>query len=413
MKEKIFNNLSLKLLSVLFAIVLWVVIINIYDPTTSKTLSSVTVQLVNTQELTDKNYTYEVVDGSKISVYISGPSSVITDITSSDIVATADLGRISAFANYVDIDVKVVKNGREITNVDVSPRTTAVILNIENRVTKDFPLKTETEGNVASGYVISDLVLKESTIRITGLASAVDNISKVAAVCNIAGATDDISGMAKIVMYNENGDVIEDDALILSATEISFSASIGATKTVPVKYAGISGKPANGYMVMSVTMSIPEVELTGDAELLNSISNIMIPADKLNIEDAKEDKTFVIYIKDVLDGSVEASVSELYVTVKIATSDSKHMTVDTGNIRLMNTEKNYNAVFASTEPVSVVVMGSAENIDNLTVDKLGAYLDLTGLKEGEHKVLLQFKLSAGYTIKEQLYVDIVITPVQN
>ena len=32
MKEKIFKNLSLKILSVVFAVVLWTIIVNIYDP---------------------------------------------------------------------------------------------------------------------------------------------------------------------------------------------------------------------------------------------------------------------------------------------------------------------------------------------------------------------------------------------
>ena len=52
MKEKIFNNFTLKVLSVLCAIVLWAVIVNIYDPTTGFTISNVTVQLINTESLT-------------------------------------------------------------------------------------------------------------------------------------------------------------------------------------------------------------------------------------------------------------------------------------------------------------------------------------------------------------------------
>ena len=107
MKEKIFRNFSLKILSALCAIVLWTIIVNIYDPTMGVTISTVPVQLINTESLTDKGYTYEITDGSKISVYVSGPKSVITDIKAADIVATADLSRITAFADYADIDVKL------------------------------------------------------------------------------------------------------------------------------------------------------------------------------------------------------------------------------------------------------------------------------------------------------------------
>ena len=49
MKEKMFKNLSLKILSAIFAVVLWTVIVNVYDPTTSYTFSNVSVQLINTE----------------------------------------------------------------------------------------------------------------------------------------------------------------------------------------------------------------------------------------------------------------------------------------------------------------------------------------------------------------------------
>ena len=51
MKEKMFKNLSLKILSAIFAVVLWTVIVNVYDPTTSYTFSNVSVQLINTMKL--------------------------------------------------------------------------------------------------------------------------------------------------------------------------------------------------------------------------------------------------------------------------------------------------------------------------------------------------------------------------
>ena len=179
MKEKIFNNFSLKILSILCAIVLWAVIVNIYDPTTSVTISNVNVELINTESLTDKDYTYEVIDGSKISVYLSGPKSIITDIKSSDIVATADLSQITAFADYVDIDVKVIKDGREITNIEVTPRTTAVRLSIENRLTKEFTVTPELTGSVAEGHVLSNLNVSPNIIKITGASSLVESINSV------------------------------------------------------------------------------------------------------------------------------------------------------------------------------------------------------------------------------------------
>ena len=62
MKEKIFNNFSLKILSVLCAIVLWAVIVNIYDPTTSVTISNVNVELIPMKLWTEAKYQYILAD---------------------------------------------------------------------------------------------------------------------------------------------------------------------------------------------------------------------------------------------------------------------------------------------------------------------------------------------------------------
>ena len=56
MKEKMFKNLSLKILSAIFAVVLWTVIVNVYDPTTSYTFSNVSVQLINTERVARYQY---------------------------------------------------------------------------------------------------------------------------------------------------------------------------------------------------------------------------------------------------------------------------------------------------------------------------------------------------------------------
>ena len=140
MKEKIFNNLSLKIVSAVFAVILWTVIVNIYDPNTSYTFSNITVQLTNTESLTEKDYTFEVVDGGKISVTVSGPKSVVTDLKTSDIVATADLSKVTAFTDYVDIYVQVVKDGQVLNDVEAIPRTSALKLSIENRDTRHMRL---------------------------------------------------------------------------------------------------------------------------------------------------------------------------------------------------------------------------------------------------------------------------------
>ena len=198
MKEKMFKNLSLKILSAIFAVVLWTVIVNVYDPTTSYTFSNVSVQLINTESLTDKNYSYEIVEGGKISVYVSGPKSIVTNIKASDIVATADLSKISAFADYVDIHVSVVKDGQVLNNVEATPKTSAVRLSIENRDTKTVNVVSEITGSAADGYAEVRRVLNPTSVKVTGPSSVIDNIAHAGISFDVTGATADVTGTADI-----------------------------------------------------------------------------------------------------------------------------------------------------------------------------------------------------------------------
>lgn len=63
--KTITNNFSLKILAVILAVVLWVVVINIDDPTTSKTYTT-NVVAENTDYITSQNKYYEPLDSSNV-----------------------------------------------------------------------------------------------------------------------------------------------------------------------------------------------------------------------------------------------------------------------------------------------------------------------------------------------------------
>ena len=310
MKEKMFKNLSLKILSAIFAVVLWTVIVNVYDPTTSYTFSNVSVQLINTESLTDKNYSYEIVEGGKISVYVSGPKSIVTNIKASDIVATADLSKISAFADYVDIHVSVVKDGQVLNNVEATPKTSAVRLSIENRDTKTVNVVSEITGSAADGYAVVRRVLNPTSVKVTGPSSVIDNIDHAGisfdvtgATADVTGATGDVHGDADIHLYDSDNNEINDSSVELTQTSVGYTAQVVRTKTVSIEVK-TSGKPADGYRVSGVTLNRDSVVVYGDTNMLNSLDKIVIPASNINVDGLTENKVYKFGLSDFIDKSL-------------------------------------------------------------------------------------------------------------
>ncbi len=408
MKEKIFNNFSLKILSAICAIVLWAIIVNIYDPSTGITVSGVSVQLVNTESLTDKGYTYDVVDGGKISVYVCGPKSVITDIKASDIIATADLSNVTAYTDYVDIDVKVVVDGKSLTNVQVTPRTTSVKLDIENRVTQEFNVGMEVTGNAADGYVMVDRSISPTTIKVTGPANSISKISQVKAVFDATGASSDIQGEAKIVLYDSEGNVITDSNLELSDSKVDFMAKIGLSKKVPIKYS-TTGTVADGYAISQITPSASDAVITGSSGSLDKVSQIEIPADALDVNGLKETKVYRVWLSDYIPANVTlVSDKHMTITVEVESVDKKDISIKSSDIKVENISDDLTASIMSPDSLTVSVYGLKKTTESLKESDITAGIDVNGMTEGEYDVPVTLTLPDGCSVKEKYTVHVNI-----
>ena len=102
-KQILFHNLSIKLLSIIVAAIVWLLIMNIDDPYKTKSFV-VPVQTTNEEALHSVNKVYEVVEGNTANVSVRGKRSVVDNLEADDISATADLSELSS-VNAVAIQV--------------------------------------------------------------------------------------------------------------------------------------------------------------------------------------------------------------------------------------------------------------------------------------------------------------------
>ena len=404
MKEKIFKNLSLKILSVVFAVVLWTIIVNIYDPTTSYTFSNVSVQLINTESLTDKNYSYEIVDGGKISVYVSGPKSVVTNIKASDIVATADLSKISAFADYVDIHVSVVRNGQTLNNVEAAPKTSAVRLSIENRDTKTINVNTEVTGKPADGYALVKQTLNPTSIKVTGPSSIIDTIDHAGITFDVTGATDEVHGDADIHLYDEEENEIKDVSVDLSQSSVSYTAQVVRIKTVAVE-AGYSGTPKDGYTISSVTLNQNYVQVYGDENALDNLEKIVIPSNNINVDELDKDRIYKFSLENYIDKSLHIlKNSRVEVTVKVGTTTTKSITLNTSDIRVIGLDTSMTYGFAD-KTYNIEIEGNTDLVSTIDTSKISVSADLSTYKSsGTVDIKLSVSLPEGISLKNDVTV---------
>jgi len=133
MGKKLTNNLALKIGSVLFAGILWLLVTNINNPSTPIYFTNVPVQIINSNLITSQGKMFEVLDDTDVidSVTLMVPRSLTDSMSSEDnIVAIADMNNLTNL-NTIHIEISTRRNQNSVSSISTS--NDILKLNIEDK----------------------------------------------------------------------------------------------------------------------------------------------------------------------------------------------------------------------------------------------------------------------------------------
>ncbi len=124
MKERLTNNLGLKILSILIAFFIWLLVVNVSNPEVSRS-QEVTLEIENGSLLTDANKAYEL-NRRTVSVTYDIHTLDEYQIRASDFRAYVDLSELYDVTGSVVVKVEVLNNSNLIRNVAAKPTVVRV-----------------------------------------------------------------------------------------------------------------------------------------------------------------------------------------------------------------------------------------------------------------------------------------------
>lgn len=409
MMKHLTNNPGLKLLSLLFSVVLWLVVVNIADPDATKSFS-IPVEIINKDIITEMGKVPNVVGDTDIAVfYIAGPRSYVEDMTSDDFNVTADLSQIDLSqkgeAKLVPIEITAKKNDRRI---EIVRRSVNMQITLEDRMEQKFVISAEATGKPADGYAIGNVEVTPNLLKISGPASVVSKINRVGASINVDGVSSDVSDSVIPVLYDENNVVIPPDLLEMNQSAVTIRAQILATKSVPIQ-CQISGVPAAGYESRSVECAPETVLVKGRAAILNGISVINIPANVVNVDGAAEDIELTVdiapYLEELGISLVDEGNSQIAVTVIVERKEMRAIDFPSENIKITGLPSEYELTF-NADAVSMNIRALGEDMDRLEVGNIEALLDVTDMTPGTYTRQLAI------TLPEEKYELVGLVSIQ-
>lgn len=423
MKNRLLNNLGLKLTSIIIAVILWFIVAMVYNPKDSVSFSNIRVSLINTDLLEKGNKVYEILDDSDVvRVTVQAPRNVINQLRASDIVATADVSKLTE-VNTIAINYEILNE--EIEILDITGNHDVVQLNVEERAKKWINVQCNIIGEVAEGYMVANTTSDQTRIEVIGPKSAVERISYAGLDIDVSGATSNLSANVDIQLYDAEKNVLEVSNIEKNADNMRVEVQVLATKEVPVELKP-SGIPAEGYLATGEVKVEPEtVLLAGTVSALSNLNKIVISETELDITDAESDVVKEINIRKYLENVILADGSfngRVTVTAFVEPKVEKTLLVPAANLTVLNMPEGFEYEFAENETCRVRISGLNADVSEIasnevygTID-IGEWMERNSIEElraGTRDVPVSFQLPEEVGIENITTIRINIVEVED
>ena len=377
--KKLFNNIGLKILSLLLGILIWVIVVGIDNPVKTQVFSSIPVNVENAAVMENAGKFYEVADSSKtVTISVRAERSILDQLSRDNFIASIDLEEYND--GRVPISVRATRYADKITSI--TPRNAYAVVAVEDLGQKQFGIEAEISGEVPEGYSVGSTTVNNNIVKVTGPESVVNSIDRAVVKVSVQGMTRDIRTESSIVLYDETGKPVDMSDLEMSRTEAGITVEIWKNKDLPVSY-GYTGIPADGYAATgNVSATINELTVTGSREALNSVEDISVPGTAVDITGATGNVTEKIDLSDYLpsgirlvDENKEAAVSD--VVVEIQELSTINIEIPASNITVDNVPAGMTALVGGIGEVTVIsVRGLSSALSSLNPAMITGRVDL-------------------------------------
>ena len=427
MKNKLLNNLGLKIAALILAFIVWFIVVNINDPNITKTVTGVPVTLTNTAYLESQSLSSQLGPTGTVSVTIRGRRSIVEPMTKDDITAVADLTQIvNIDATPIMVPVSVTAGGVARTDLTVTPGNIAIT--VENMLSQEYIVKATTGDTrpTVKIFEVGELTADPESITISGPESLIRIIDRVVAPVDVSHLVADTELATTFMIYDKNGNPLSESQLAslrFSGTEASgnaVSVYVDLWRVVSdiALNAQVSGTPASGYYVSEIKTTPTTVTLTGNTAAMALLEHngykLTIPSELLDVTGKTEAFTEKIDLSTLLPDGLrlaENVSSNINVRVEILAMNTKALDIPMTSVEQRNLGEGLAVVFP-TEKYRVIIQALDEQLESLSENMVRASIDLNGMDAGSYdNVPLTIELPSGYTLVSPVNVSLQIAKV--
>ena len=339
------NRFFLGIVSVLAAVLVWMVVSTFLDPQGSFVIKDVSVNY-GYQSTIYTSKELDIVDQQavdNVQVQADGNGTLIGKLSSSDIMVYPVYNGVQG-AGKTTLRLEARITNTDYTNVGIkltvlSPQTVDVVFDTVGE--KTLPVTTDTSGiTIADGFTLNRITTTPNEVTLTGPTSELDKISEVVAPVSHEGSlSDSVSATASLELRDENGDIVTPEYTTLDSNTADINLTVYQVRELPLSIVFINAPSGFDTSYLKYSLSIPTLNVAGVVSL---------------------------------DG-VSA------VTIRFDTTDMTSRTFTVTNIRTVNVPSTIDLEVLTAQIHQVTLYGPKSEMEELSADSILAQVDCQNL----------------------------------
>lgn len=321
------------------------------------------------------------------SIRYFAPSGV--PVAASSFVATVDLEGVVPKDGLVSAPIQVTAVDGRIRVLGYDPAISSIPLEPLKR--KEVDVQVE-HGVVPEGLTIGKTTVDPARAVVSGPESVMARVVAVRADVLIQTSGIDIDQDVPLIPIDNLGNALSPLEVTPGTARVIIAVSSDLqSRTLPVNPI-ITGTPAAGFEIASVTVEPMVALVAGDADQLAELTQV--DTDPIPMTGVSADK--VVEVPLALPVGVSA-VKDEPITVTIAIRPVTATRTFSAGLDLVGDRGDFEYAL-SVDRVLLTIGGSTADLDRLSGASLVATLDVAGLKAGVHEVPVTANLPAGTTL---------------
>ncbi|MDA8233321.1 MAG: CdaR family protein [Clostridia bacterium] len=300
------RNVSIKVVSVLLAVLLWVYVGNLQNPTVDRMVPNVPLE----HRGLPGQLAVSTIPAA-VQVRVQGLSNAINNFSPRELKAHVNLEEVKPGVNWLPVKVTGVPSGLRVATVQ--PEQIKVEITTIGR--KQIPIHVEYHGETALGFGVTKPVLKPEVVVLRGPVEKLDQVARAIVTVELQGTKSELVEYLPAQLVDSKGRVTDSRVVQFEPKVIEVRVPVVKTlltREIPVKVL-LQGEPAPGFRVERIVASPVRVVASGEEKILKELREALT----LPVSIAGKDRDFTVEAGLEIPAGVTFDRTKVQVEIKL------------------------------------------------------------------------------------------------